>query len=100
MPAKPIAYWFNSLSSTPMADVSPAEAGFDGAKGIRMNLPDTKDGGRFYLKRGKTNPSDCPTGDFREQLVWHYPDDATARLLWCNAEDQWFELAFTPIDKP
>jgi len=80
--------------------MTPAEAGFDGAKGIRMNLPGATDGGRFQLKRGKTNPSDCPKGDFREQLVWLYPDDGPARLLWCNAEDQWFELAFTPIDKP
>ena len=83
-----------------MADFSPAEAGFDGAKGIRVNNPTMPDGGRFQFKRGKTNPSDSPKGDFQEQLVWHYPDDAPARLLWCNAEDQWFELAFTPIDKP
>ena len=83
-----------------MADFSPEEAGFDGAKGIRMNLPGAKDGGRFHLKRGRTNPLACPNSDFREQLLWHYPDDAPACLLWCNAEDQWFELAFTPIDKP
>ena len=80
--------------------MTPAEAGFDGVKGIRMNLPGATDGGRFHLKRGKTDPSDCPNGDFREQLVWHCPDDAPARLLWCNADNQWFELTFTPIDKP
>jgi hypothetical protein len=79
--------------------MTPAEAGFDGAKGIRMNLPGVKDGGRFYLKRGKTTPFDYPSKDFREQLLWFYPDDAPARLLWCNPEDQWFELTFTPIAK-
>ena len=80
--------------------MTPAEAGFDGAKGIRMNLPGATDGGRFQLKRGKSNPSDYANSDFREQLVWLYPDDAPSRLMWCNAEDQWFELTFTPIDKP
>ncbi len=80
--------------------MTPSEAGFDGAKGIRLNLSWAKDGGRFQFKRGKTNPSDYPNSDFREQLAWHYPDDAPARLLWCNAEDQWFELTFTPITKP
>jgi hypothetical protein len=80
--------------------MTPTEAGFDGAKGIRMNLPGAKDGGRFQLKRGKTSPADYPSSDFREQLLWHYPDDAPNRLLWCNDENQWFELTFTPIDKP
>ena len=83
-----------------MTKDSPAEAGFDGAKGIRMNNPIMQDGGRFQLKRGKTKPSECPNSDFREQLIWHCPDAAPAHLLWCNAEDQWFELTFTSIDKP
>ena len=80
--------------------MTPAEAGFDGAKGIRMNLPGIKGGVRFCLKRGKANPSDYLNSDFREQLLWFYPADAPARLLWCNAEDQWFELTFTSIGKP
>ena len=80
--------------------MTPAEAGFDGAKGIRMSLPGLTGGGRYKLRRGKTSPSDYPNGDFREQLIWYYPDDASARLMWCNADDQWFKLAFTPIDKP
>ena len=80
--------------------MTPAEAGFDGAIGIRLDLPGFTGGGRFQLKRGKTNPSDHPSTDFCEQLLWHYPDDAPARLLWCNADDQWFELTFTPINKP
>lgn len=44
--------------------------------------------------------SEHPDFDFKEQLVWIYPDDQPARLLWCNAENKWFELSFNPIDKP
>jgi hypothetical protein len=80
--------------------MTPTEAGFDGAKGIRMNHPGVKDGGRYHIRRGKKSPGSYPSADFCEQLLWHYPDDAPARLLWCNAEDQWFELTFDPIDKP
>jgi len=80
--------------------MTPAEAEFDGIKGIRLNSSYMTDGGRFQLRRGKTSPSSYPNSDFREQLVWLYPDKAPSRLVWCNAEDQWFELAFTPINKP
>ena len=78
--------------------LSPVAASFDGAKGFRMFL-----GGkscRVLLKRGKTCPSDHPDYDFKEKLVWFYPDDKPARLLWCNENDQWFELSFNPIQKP
>jgi hypothetical protein len=80
--------------------MTPTEVGFDGAKGIRMNYPYMKDGGRFLLRRGKTIPDNFPSVDFREQLLWYYPDDTPARLLWCNAEDQWFEASFTPTERP
>jgi hypothetical protein len=80
--------------------MTPTEAGFDGAKGIRLNNPGMADGGFYRLRRGKKSPGNYPGANFREQPAWHYPDDAPARLLWCNAEDQWFELSFTPIEKP
>lgn len=78
--------------------MTPAEAGFDGAKGYRV--PAMGPGFRSVLKRGKTKPSDHPSIGFREELVWLYPDGVPPRLLWCNANDQWFELSFTPIEKP
>jgi hypothetical protein len=85
---------------TTLSLLSPAPAGFDGAKGIRIPVPDQEDL-RIHLKRSKTVlPSDTPRVDFTEQLIWLHPDDQPARLLWCNADDQWFELSFTPIDKP
>lgn len=83
------------INPTPL---SPAAAGFDGAKGFRM--PMRGESFRVHLKRGKTCPSEHPDYDFKEQLMWFYPDDQPARLLWCNADDQWFELSFNPIDKP
>jgi hypothetical protein len=79
--------------------LGPQACGFNGAKGIR--LPGLLMGcQRLQLKRGKQSPKDYPDTDFREQLVWFYPDDQHARLLWCNADDQWFELSFSPIGKP
>jgi hypothetical protein len=78
--------------------MTPTEVGFDGDKGIR--IPGCWGNySRYHLKRGKTPPSNHP-GDFTEQLIWYYPDGTPARLLWCNAEDQWFEASFTPIEKP
>jgi len=83
-----------------MADLSPAAAGFDGLKGVR--LPNRWYGSncRIKFKRGKSRPSDYPNQDFKEQLIWFCPDDQSARLLWCNAENRWFELSFVPIDQP
>lgn len=78
--------------------MTPSEAGFDGAKGIRFSAHGEIY--RFQLKRGRERPSNYPDQDFKEQLVWFYPDDQPARLLWCNADDQWFELQFTPIQRP
>ena len=83
-----------------MTELSPAAAGFDGAKGIRLNNPHMPNGGIYRLRRGRKPPSSAHSADWREQLLWWMPDDQPARLLWCNAEEQWFELSFTPIDKP
>jgi len=83
---------------TEQHSVTPTEAGFDGAKGIRF--PTLGPTARFLFRRSKTFPSGFPMADFKEQMVWLYPKDKLARLLWCNADDQWFELSFTPINKP
>ena len=77
--------------------MTPTEVGFDGAKGFRM--PAAGANYRVKLKRGKKTPKEYSSENFTEQLLWYYPDDAPARLLWCNAEDQWFEASFTPIEK-
>lgn len=78
--------------------MTPAEAGFDGARGYRS--PALGEGFRIQLLRGKTRPSESPRRDFKEQLVWFYPDDQPAQLFWCNENDEWFELSFIPIEKP
>jgi hypothetical protein len=78
--------------------MTPEEAGFDGCKGIRV--PGISPECRFIPERGKTLPSSCAEKDFRERLLWYYPEDATPKLLWCNQNDQWFELIFVPIEKP
>lgn len=80
------------------AQNSPIAAGFDGAKGFQMpqdGLPL-----KVRLRRGSVLPSKPPDTNFREQLLWFMPKGQPARLLWCNADEEWFELSFTPIDKP
>lgn len=80
--------------------MTPAEAGFDGAKGIRLAMSNCPNY-RVQLRRSKTKlPSECPDVDFTEQLIWLYPEGKPARLLWCNADNQWHELTFSPTQKP
>ncbi len=88
------------LAARPQRLLAPTAAGFDGAEGIRMGNPSMPAGGIFKLKRGSKAPSACPRSDFKQQLIWWMPEDRPAVLLWCNAEDQWFELHFQPITKP
>lgn len=77
--------------------MTPTEANFDGAKGIRLNNPHMgEDGGIFKLRRGYCSPS----GDCKNQLLWCMSVDSEPRLLYCNEDDNWYELSFTPIDKP
>lgn len=78
--------------------VTPLEAGFDGAVGFRMPLHG--ESFRVYLKRGTSPPSDYPGEDWAEQLLWWYPPEKDAKLLWCNAEGKWFDLRFCPIEQP
>lgn len=73
-----------------------SEAGFDGAKGIRMNFPSLKDGGIYRLRRGPTDPRQLD-GDYREQLIWYMPEDQDPELWWCNANNEWFLLSFEPM---
>ena len=76
--------------------MKPTEAGFDGAKGISLNHQSMTDGGIFKLRRGKTmlNPKEH---NLRNQLLWLYPDGEDAKLLYCNDDNQLFELTFTPL---
>jgi hypothetical protein len=77
----------------------PSEAKFDGAKGVR--IPQAGNGNfRYQLKRGKKFIDNPEKVDFLEQLLWLMPDEEDPQLLWCNEDDQWFELEFNPIDKP
>lgn len=79
--------------------MKPIEAKFDGEKGVRIPMP-AGENFRFHLKRGKNAPSASPNTDFLEQLIWLMSEEKDNRLLWCNEDDQWFELDFIPIEKP
>lgn len=76
--------------------MKPTEAGFDGAKGISLNHRSVPDGGIFRLRRGPDMP-ETEKFNFRNQLLWIMPDDADARLLYCNEDNELFELVFVPL---
>ena len=80
--------------------MTPTEAGFDGAKGMLMRIPQFEPDARYQLARGIKPPSQVPSRKFTEQLTWWMPEGRLPKLLWCNANDEWFELSFTPIPKP
>jgi hypothetical protein len=73
-----------------------SDAGFDGARGIRMNFPFMKDGGIYRLRRGSTDPRQLDS-DCREQLIWYMPEGQDPELWWCNANNEWFLLSFEPM---
>jgi hypothetical protein len=79
--------------------MTPTEAKFDGERGFLVgNGPYIT---RIKLLRSESKtPEQSTRSTFRENLVWLNLPDQPARLFWCNVDDEWFELDFTPIDKP
>jgi len=73
--------------------ISPIEAGFNGEKGIRLNLPNMPDGGFYRLRRGSTDPRQLE-GDFKRQFVWVSPEGDESELWWCNEDNEWFLVSF------
>jgi hypothetical protein len=79
--------------------MTPSEAGFDGEKGISLNFPSTIDGGFHKLRRSNTVKPQPEKYNFKNQLVWYYPDNKDAKLYYCNEDNQLFELDFIPLEK-
>jgi hypothetical protein len=82
--------------------LTPREAGFDGAMGINLlpKSPMYPQGLIYKLGRGRKPLSSYSKVDFRNQLFWLMPCEENPRLLWCNESNEWFEVGFTPIEKP
>lgn len=78
--------------------MTPTEAGFDGSKGICFNHRGLPNGGIFQLRRGPTMP-DTEKFNFRNQILWVYPEGEEAKLLYCNDNNELFELAFIPLQQ-
>jgi hypothetical protein len=78
--------------------MTPSQAGFDGARGISLNHRSMPDGGIFRLRRGETMV-DPEKQNLRNQLLWFMPDGEEAKLLYCNDDNQLFELTFIPFTK-
>lgn len=77
--------------------MTPTEAGFDGAKGVSLNISYLPDGGYYKLRRGNFIP-DPHRANLRNQLLWYAPDDGEPKLCYCNHDNQLFELSFTPME--
>lgn len=78
--------------------MKPQEAGFDGRRGVNLSNPHLPDGGIYRLRGGNTQP-ELEKYNFRNQLLWVYPDEGDAKLYYCNIENQLFELDFIPVKK-
>lgn len=81
--------------------MKPLDCGFDGERGITIVLPcpDYPEGITYKLRRGKSAPVEGE-GSMLNMLVWYHPDGQDPKLLYCNSEEQWFELNFTPSPQP
>jgi hypothetical protein len=78
--------------------MKPKEAGFDGEKGVNLNIPHMKGGGVYCLRRGKKPPIENLKRPFNNQLCWYYPDGQDPKLLYCNDGGEWFDLSFEPVN--
>jgi hypothetical protein len=79
--------------------MKPQEAGFDGDKGINLNISSMVDGGIAKFRRSKTMKPEPNKYNFKNQLVWYYPDNEDAKLYYCNEDNQLFELDFIPVNQ-
>jgi hypothetical protein len=77
--------------------MKPSEAGFNGEKGINLNNRTMIDGGFYCLRRSKTMKPEPEKYNFKNQLLWYYPDNEDAKLYYCNENNQLFELDFVPV---
>jgi hypothetical protein len=75
--------------------MKPSEVGFDGVKGI--DVVGIYHRSIVKLKRGKTVP-DPRKADLKNQLLWFYPDNQDPKLIYCNQDNQLFELNFVPTE--
>lgn len=78
--------------------MKPSKAGFDGDKGINLNILSTVDGTILKFRRSKKMKPEPNKYNFKNQFVWYYPDDEDAKLYYCNEDNQLFELDFIPVN--
>lgn len=82
------------LATPSSQTLSPTEAKFDGERGIiQSSLYGPI---RYKLPRGKATPWSYDR-NLKEMLFWYYPDDAPSKLIWCNADGEWFDVLFSRI---
>ena len=73
--------------------MKPTDAGFDGEKGL--TLPQQL---VYKLKRGKT-PLQPEQYNYKNQLLWYYPDGEEPVLYYCNNNNELFKLDFIPVQE-
>ena len=78
--------------------MKPTEVGFDGRKGVNLNISRMPNGGIYKLRSGNTQPQ-LDKYNFRNQLLWVTPDEGDSKLYYCNKDNQLFELDFIPVEQ-
>lgn len=77
--------------------MKPSEVGFNGTKEIGLNLKGATNGGVFQLRKGEIFPLDYYNKELENQLLWHCPIGKEPRLIYCNENNELFEVDFKPI---
>lgn len=77
--------------------MKPSEVGFDGAKRIRLSLNGVTNGNSYKLRKGEIFPLDYYNKKLENQLLWHCPIGKEPRLIYCNENNELFEVGFKPI---
>lgn len=77
--------------------MKPSEVGFDGAEGIRLTKKESSKRASYKLRRGEVIPLDYYNKEWENQLLWLCPEGKEPVLIYCNKDNELFELDFKPL---
>ena len=78
--------------------MKPIEVGFDGASGIRLTTNKSSKKSTYKLRRGGVIPLDYCNREWENQLLWVCPEGEEPILIYCNKNNELFELDFKPLN--
>lgn len=77
--------------------MKPSQVGFDGANGIKLTIKESSKRGTYKLRRGEVIPLDYYNREWENQLLWLCPEGKEPVLVYCNKDNELFELDFKPL---